>query len=218
MELVSVALNLSRVVFISSTMLGAGLAITLEQLTGVLRQTKLLLVSSPGAPFGAKIAMVQRGEVLTGSAVQILLAALGSVTFPVTANLLLQLSGLGSELSLPLAERAPSGSFAAVLVLGIGSSWEQIVSLLGSRTLVAGAAFTILAAVVGGLLTTGPWCRRTTLAGVAPLRNAGPAFAAIAIAFDNDPEILAALSGPLLVGLVLTLPAASHLATTRPDQ
>jgi BASS family bile acid:Na+ symporter len=59
--------------------------------------------------------------------------------------------------------------------------------------------------------------RRTTLAGIAPLRNAGPAFAAVAIAFSSDPEILAALSGILVVGLVVTIPAAARLAASRPQ-
>ena len=212
----------------------------------------LLVASSPGAPFGAKIAMLQRGDVLTGSTLQVLLAAVGSVTFPLTANVLFGWAGIGGDLSLPVsdlvrsvailqlvpftiglslrhwtepaatawaptAQKVSSVSFAAVLVLGIGSSWEQIVSLLGSRTLLAAAVFTVLAAIIGGVLSPGPRLRRTTLAGIAPLRNAGPAFAAVAIAFDSDPEILAALSGILLVGLVLAIPAAGRLAATRPD-
>ena len=212
----------------------------------------LLVASSPGAPFGAKVAMLQRGDVLTGTTVQVLLAAVGSMTFPLTARVLLDWAGLGSELTLPvadlvlsvavlqlvpfavglslrrwtaavatswepMAEKASSLSLAAVLVLGVGSSWEQIVSLLGSLTLLSAAAFTALVAIAGGVLSTGPQVRRTTMASIAPLRNAGPAFAAVAIAFDNDPAILAALTGILLVGLVLTLPAAARLARARPE-
>jgi bile acid:Na+ symporter, BASS family len=212
----------------------------------------LLVASSPGAPFGAKLAMLQRGDVLTGSTLQVLLAAVGSVTFPLTANVLFGWAGLGGDLSLPVADlvrsvailqlvpfaiglslrhwteaiaaswepvaqKVSSLSFAAVLVLGAGSSWEQIVSLLGSRTLLAAAVFTVLSAIAGGVLATGPPIRRTTLAGIAPLRNAGPAFAAVAIAFDSDPEILAALSGILLIGLVVAIPAAARLAAIRPE-
>lgn len=211
----------------------------------------LLVAASPGAPFGAKIAMIQRGEVLTGASLQVLLAAVGSVTFPVTANLLMGWAGLGGDLSLPVADlvrsvailqlvpfavglalrhwtdaqattwlpvtqQVSSLSFIAVLVLGIGSSWAQLVSLLGSGTLLAAAVFTVLAAITGGTLSTGPQVRRTTLAGIAPMRNAGPAFAAVAIAFSSDPEILAALAGVLLVGLVVSLPVAARLAASRP--
>jgi bile acid:Na+ symporter, BASS family len=210
----------------------------------------ILVASSPGAPFGAKIAMIQRGDVLTGSTLQVLLAAVGSVTFPLTANLLIGWAGVGADLALPVgelvrsvailqlvpfavglalrhwspdtaadwgasAQRVSSLTFVAVLVLGLGSSWEQIVSLLGSRTLLAAGVFTLLAAVAGGLLASGPLSCRTTLGGIAPLRNAGPAFAAVAIAFDSDPEILAALSGILLVGLVICLPAAARLGSSR---
>jgi bile acid:Na+ symporter, BASS family len=212
----------------------------------------ILVASSPGAPFGAKVAMIQRGDVLTGSTLQVLLAAIGSVTFPLTANLLLGWAGAGSDLALPVgdlvrsvailqlvpfavglalrhwsadtaarwtapAQRASSASFAAVLVLGLGSSWEQLISLLGSRTLLAAGIFTVLAAAAGGLLASGPLVRRTTMGGIAPLRNAGPAFAAVAIAFGNDPEILAALSGILLVGLVVCLPVAARLAASRAE-
>jgi bile acid:Na+ symporter, BASS family len=210
----------------------------------------ILVASSPGAPFGAKVAMIQRGDVLTGSTLQVLLAAVGSVTFPLTANVLIGWAGIGGELALPVgdlvrsvailqlvpfgvglalrhwssdtairwgpsAQRVSSLAFLAVLVLGLGSSWEQLVSLLGSRTLLAAGAFTVLAAVAGGLLASGPAIRRTTLGGIAPLRNAGPAFAAVAIAFGSDPEILAALSGILLVGLVVCLPVAARLASSR---
>jgi bile acid:Na+ symporter, BASS family len=212
----------------------------------------LLVASSPGAPFGAKVAMIQRGDVLTGSTLQVLLAAVGSVTFPLTANVLIGWAGVGGDLALPVgdlvrsvatlqlvpfavglalrhwssataarwgasAQRASSLSFVAVLGLGLGSSWEQIVSLLGSRTLLAAGVFTVLAAVAGGLLATGSRVRRTTMGGIAPLRNAGPAFAAVAIAFGSDPEILAALSGILLVGLVVCLPVAARLASSRSE-
>jgi bile acid:Na+ symporter, BASS family len=210
----------------------------------------VLVASSPGAPFGAKVAMIQRGDVLAGSTLQVLLAAIGSVTFPLTANLLIGVAAVGEELALPVGDlvrsvailqlvpfalglavrhwspdtaarwapptqRLSSLSFVAVLVLGLGSSWEQIVSLLGSRTLVAAGAFTVLAALTGTLLSSGSLVRRTTMGGLAPLRNAGPAFAAVAIAFDGDPEILAALSGTLLVGLAFCLPVAARLAASR---
>ena len=46
------------------------------------------------------------------------------------------------------------------------------------------------------------------MAGVAAMRNAGPAFAAVGIGYANDPQILAALNGTLLVALVVALPAA----------
>src|SRR5215208_2215018 len=46
----------------------------------------VLVACSPGAPFAAKLAMIQRGDVITGASLQVLLAAIGSLTFAPTAN------------------------------------------------------------------------------------------------------------------------------------
>ncbi len=62
-------------------------------------------------------------------------------------------------------------------------------------------------------LATGPPPRRTTLGGVAAVRNAGPALAGIA--FDNDPAILGALAAVLLSGLAAALPIATVLNRRR---
>ncbi|MFJ4524681.1 hypothetical protein ACIP4Y_27660 [Streptomyces sp. NPDC088810] len=40
----------------------------------------ILVASSPGEPFGAKLAMVQSGDVVGGAAMQVLLASVGSIT------------------------------------------------------------------------------------------------------------------------------------------
>lgn len=210
----------------------------------------VLVASSPGAPFGAKMAMIQKGDVVTGSVLQVLLAAVGSLTFPITANLLLGRAGLGDDITLPVgrliaavavlqlvpfavglavrawapataaawmppAARTSNLAFAGVLVLGVLGSWAQIVDLIGSRTLLAAAIFTVVGILVGWVLAVGAPTTRTTAALIAPTRNAGPAFAAVAIAFGNDPAILAGLTGVLLVGLVVELPFASWLARRR---
>jgi BASS family bile acid:Na+ symporter len=47
------------------------------------------------------------------------------------------------------------------------------------------------------------------------MRNGGPVFAAVAIAFNNDPQVLGAVTGLLLPGLVVALPLASYLAKRR---
>jgi BASS family bile acid:Na+ symporter len=62
----------------------------------------VLVASSPGAPFGAKMAMIQKGDVVTGSVLQVVLAAVGSVTFPITANLLLGWADLGDDIAIPV--------------------------------------------------------------------------------------------------------------------
>jgi bile acid:Na+ symporter, BASS family len=211
----------------------------------------VLVASSPGAPFGAKMAMIQKGDVVTGSVLQVVLAAIGSLTFPVTANVLLGWADLGQDISIPVGRlvlsvgilqlvpfavglamrawapgtaaswmapvaRASNLAFVGVLALGVLGSWQQIVDLIGSRTLLAAVVFTAVGAAIGWALSarTGP-TTRTTTGLIAPTRNAGPVFAAVAIAFGNDPPVLAAVSGILLAGLAVELPIASWLARRR---
>jgi hypothetical protein len=78
--------------------------------------------------------------------------------------------------------------------------------------------FTVVGILGGWGLATGGSTTRTTVTLIAPTRNAGPAFAAVAIGFGNDPAILAALTGILLVGLAVELPVASWLARRRTGQ
>ncbi|MFG1681658.1 bile acid:sodium symporter family protein [Nonomuraea sp. NPDC049269] len=63
----------------------------------------LLVASSPGGPFGAKLAMVQNGDVVAGAATQVLLAAIGSVTFGPTVNVILKTANVGGGVSLDVA-------------------------------------------------------------------------------------------------------------------
>ncbi|MFI7690089.1 bile acid:sodium symporter [Nonomuraea sp. NPDC049655] len=60
----------------------------------------LLIASSPGGPFGAKLGMVQNGDVVAGAAMQVLLAAIGSITFGPTANVLLKAAAAGGGVAL----------------------------------------------------------------------------------------------------------------------
>lgn len=210
----------------------------------------VLIASSPGGPFGAKLAMIQRGDVVAGSSFQILLATIGSVTFALTANAILTWARLGNGITLPVGDliktvmflqlipfaiglmmrhwvdetarewipfvlRLSNLTFIAVLALSLLGSWQQILSLLGSLTLIAAILFTAIVFLAGAVIATGSMETKTTLGLVAPVRNAGPIFAAIAIAFSNDPAILGATVGILLMGLVVSLPAAAYLAHRR---
>lgn len=145
--------------------------------------------AAPGAPSVPKLAMLQRRDVLAGSALQVLMAAVGSFPFPLNATVLIGWARVGGELSVrvaepvhsvaslplvpvaiglalrrgtpsvaaswePVTQKLSSLFFAAGLVLGIGSSWQQIVSVLGSRILLTAAGYTVLSAVAGGALAT----------------------------------------------------------------
>jgi bile acid:Na+ symporter, BASS family len=131
------------------------------------------------------MAMIQKGDVVTGSVLQVVLAAVGSLTFPITANLLLGWANLGDDLAIPVgwlvlrvavlqlvpfavglvmrawapgtaaswmppAARVSNLAFVGVLALGMLGSWQQIVDLIGSRTLPAAIVFTVLGVAVGG--------------------------------------------------------------------
>ncbi|MGP4087087.1 hypothetical protein [Streptomyces sp. KR55] len=210
----------------------------------------ILVASSPGGPFGAKLAMVQKGDVVGGAAMQVLLASIGSITFAPTVNGILTVADVGTNVSLdvgalvrtvallqlvpfaiglllrryatataqawhPTAAKVSDIAFLIVLVGMLLGNWNDVVALLGSLTLLAGFLFAAAAFAVGTLLATGPAERRTTMGGVASVRNAGPALAAIGIAFSDQPAVLGALAGILLSGLAAALPIAAILSGRR---
>ncbi|MER5410063.1 hypothetical protein [Streptomyces sp. NPDC002769] len=210
----------------------------------------VLVASSPGGPFGAKLAMVQRGDVVAGAAMQVLLAAVGSLTFAPTVNGILTAAGLGKDVSLdvstlvrtvavlqlvpfvvglllrryaaptarswhPAAAMVSNVTFLFVLAGMLFGNWSDVVALFGSLALLAGFVLAAVTFAVGTLLATGPSVRRTAMGGVAAVRNAGPALAAIGIAFDDQPAVLGALAAILLSGLAAALPIAAVLSGRR---
>jgi BASS family bile acid:Na+ symporter len=210
----------------------------------------VLVASSPGGPFGAKLAMVQKGDVVGGAAMQVLLASVGSITFAPTVNGILTAADVGTNVSLdvgalvrtvallqlvpfaigllmrryamttaqawhPTAAKVSNVTFLIVLAGMLLGNWREVVDLLGSLTLLAGFLLAVAAFAIGTLLATGPAERRTTMGGVASVRNAGPALAAIGIAFSDQPAILGALAGLLLSGLAAALPIATVLSGRR---
>jgi bile acid:Na+ symporter, BASS family len=232
-------------------LLGWGLA-ALFHLTTAPFIALLLTASSPGGPFGAKLGMVQHGDITTGAAMQVLLAAVGSITFGITANFLLTAAEVGGGISLdvaalvrtvallqlvpfaiglllrhcttdtamawhPAAVKVSNVTFLIVLAGMLLGNWSDVVALLGSRALLAGFLLSALAFGLGTLLATGPPARRTTMGAVTAVRNAGPALAAIGIAFDNQPAILGALAAVLVSGLCAAIPITAVLGRHRTD-
>src|SRR6266511_1245096 len=160
----------------------------------------ILTASSPGGPFGAKLGMVQHGDITTGAAMQVLLAAVGSITFGITANSLLTAADVGGGISLDVGALVRTVAVLQLVPFAIGmllGNWSDVVALLGSRALLAGFLFSALGFGFGTLLATGSPARRTTMGAVTAVRDAGPALAAIGIAFDNQPAILGALAAAL---------------------
>lgn len=284
MGLVHQFFNVALVIMIVSTMVTAGLGITLDELSTTFRQIRLvalvlvanllvvpligwgiaalfslstsayialiLIASSPGGPFGAKLAMMQRGEVVAGAGMQVLLALIGSVTFAVTANWILETANVGGGISLPVAnliktvvllqvvpflvglsirqwssERAgkwrpytlktSTAALLLVLASAILGNGQQIAELFGSTTVLAVLLYSAGVIATGALMVIGTMETRTTLALVTQMRSTGPAFAAIVIAFNDNPSILGAATAIALVELAIAVPLAVYLGRSR---
>lgn len=210
----------------------------------------VLVASSPGGPFGAKLSMVQKGDVVAGTAMQVLLAAVASLTFGPTSTAILTMAEVGQGISLDVAalvrtvailqlvpfavglvvrHYAPSTAlswhpaagvvsnvtFMMVLAGMLLGSWRDVAALLGSRTLLAGLVLAVAAFAAGTLLATGPSARRTTMGGIAAVRNVGPPLAAVGIAFGDARAVLGALAAVLVSGLAAALPIAAVLGRGR---
>jgi BASS family bile acid:Na+ symporter len=206
----------------------------------------LLLAACPGAPLGAKFIMSAKGDLTTGASLQVLLAAIGSITFPLVANLMIGAADLGDDFSLPVGELIKAVAFLQlvpfvagilvrhwtadtaanwkptvqkvanitlliVIVLALLGSWQTILDLFGDFALLAQALFVIIMIALGWFLATGDKGTRKATALIEPGSNAGPVFAAIAIAFNNDPEILGIATALIFVQIILGTVVASYL-------
>jgi BASS family bile acid:Na+ symporter len=111
----------------------------------------------------------------------------------------------------PTVTKISSLTFLGVLAGSLLGSWKTVVDLVGSKTLLAAIVASVIMLVVGYLVSTGTKTTRHTTALLQPCSNSGPAFAAIAIAFNNDPEILGAVTAILLLQTIVGLVTASYI-------
>lgn len=100
------------------------------------------------------------------------------------------------------AQRIIGPSFLAVIALGLLSSWQTIVDLIGDRVMFAALVFSVVMIALGYFLSQGDYTTRAATSMIQPGSNSGPSFAAVAIAFDNDPAILGAVVAILFVQIV----------------
>ena len=116
------------------------------------------------------------------------------------------------EVALKWNEFAAKGSsvlFLLVLVGAMLGSWQTIVDIVGDRVLIGAAIVSAIMIVLGYFASTGSTMTRQATGLIEPMSNAGPCFAAVAIAFNNDSEILGAMTGILLIQLVVGVGVAS---------
>ncbi|MGW5938783.1 bile acid:sodium symporter family protein [Streptomyces celluloflavus] len=80
----------------------------------------VLVASSPGGPFGTKLAMVQNGDITAAGAMQVLLAAIGSLTFAPTANAILTAAKVGKDVSLDVGTLVQTVALLQLVPFAIG--------------------------------------------------------------------------------------------------
>ena len=198
----------------------------------------LLLAACPGAPLGVRFAMSAKGDLTVAASMQVLLAVIGSFTFPLVANFMIGTAGLGEDISLPVAalirtivflqltpflvgmavrhwtadtaaswrpttQKIANITLLIVIVLALLGSWQTILGLFGDFALLAQALFVVIMIALGYFISKGGKAVRKATAMIEPGSNAGPVFAAIAIAFKNDPEILGIATALIFVQIIV---------------
>jgi len=108
------------------------------------------------------------------------------------------------------AAKASSITFMGVFAGALLGSWETIIGLIGSKTLLAAIVASAVMILVGLLVSSGDKLTKQAAALIEPCSNSGPAFAAIAIAFDNDPDILGAVAAILFLQIVVGMVSATY--------
>jgi BASS family bile acid:Na+ symporter len=116
------------------------------------------------------------------------------------------------------AQKIIGPSFLAVVVLALLSSWQMIIDLIGDRVLLAGILFAVVMIAVGYFVSQGGYSTRAATAMIQPGSNAGPTFAAVAIAFNNDPAILGAVTALIFMQIVVAAPIGTWMGRNVEDQ
>ena len=101
-----------------------------------------------------------------------------------------------------VASKIIGPSFLAVVGLGLLSSWRLIIDLIGDRVILAAIVYVLVMVVIGYFLSMGDYKTRSATSLIQIGSNAGPSFAAVAIAFGNDPAILGAVVACLFFQIV----------------
>jgi len=93
-------------------------------------------------------------------------------------------------------------SFLAVVALALLSSWRMIIDLIGDRVILAAIVFVVAMVVIGYFVSVGGYETRSATSMIQIGSNSGPSFAAVAIAFGNDPAILGAVTAIIFIQII----------------
>lgn len=111
----------------------------------------------------------------------------------------------------PTVQQVANITLLLVIVLALLGSFRIILDLLGDWVLLAQALFIVIMFVLGYFISRGDSSVRKATACIQPGSNAGPTFAAIALAFDNDPEILGVAVALIFVQIVVGTLMSSYM-------
>ena len=111
----------------------------------------------------------------------------------------------------PPTQQVANYTLLIVIALALLGSWQIILGLFGDFALLAQALFVVIMIALGYFLSRGDRSVRKATAMIQPGSNAGPIFAAIAIAFNNDPQILGIAVAFIFVQIVVGTLVGSYL-------
>jgi BASS family bile acid:Na+ symporter len=103
----------------------------------------------------------------------------------------------------PTTQQVANITLLLVIVLALLGSFRIILDMFGDFAILAQALFVVIVIGLGYFISTGDKPVRKATAMIEPGSNAGPLFAAIAIAFDNDPVILGVAVSLVFVQIVV---------------
>jgi len=111
----------------------------------------------------------------------------------------------------PPTQQIANYTLLIVIVLALLGSWRIILDMFGDMTILAHTLFVVIMVVLGYFISRGDSSIRKGTGVLEIGSNAGPTFAAIAIAFNNDPAILGTATVLVFVQIVAGTLIASWL-------
>lgn len=111
----------------------------------------------------------------------------------------------------PPTQKIANYTLLIVIVLALLGSWRIILDMFGDWAILAQAVFLVIMVVLGYFISKGDSSIRKGTGVLEIGSNSGPTFAAIAIAFGNDPEILGITTVLVFVQIVVGTLISSYM-------
>jgi BASS family bile acid:Na+ symporter len=111
----------------------------------------------------------------------------------------------------PPTQKIANYTLLIVIVLALLGSWRTILDMFGDLTILAQTGFIVIMVVLGYFISKGDSSVRKGTGVLEIGSNSGPTFAAIAIAFNNDPVILGVTTVLVFVQIVVGVLISSYM-------